>query len=157
VSARADGHATDPLRIELDLACPAGHAFTVWTTRIGSWWPADHTVSGRPEQIVLQGHVGGRIFERTSEGVEHDWGRVTAWEPPARLAYTWHLGSTPEAATEVEIRFRPHGDDTSRVEIAHSGWERLGSAAGDGRDRNRHGWATLLPQFLAATTNGSPR
>ena len=141
------------LTLELDLACPADHAFTVWTTRIGSWWPADHTVSGRPEQIVLQGHVGGRIFERTGAGVEHDWGRVTAWEPPTRLAYTWHIGGAPEAATDVEIRFRPHGDGASRIAITHTGWERLGAAADVGRDRNRHGWTTLLPHFTAATTS----
>ena len=115
-----------PLTIELELGCPAEHAFTVWTTRISAWWPGDHTVSGDPEEVVLQGHVGGRIFERTAEGVEHDWGRVTAWEPPTRLAYTWHIGSAPDAATEVEIRFRPHGDEASRIEITHRGWERLG-------------------------------
>lgn len=145
-------HPTGPLTIELDLDCPAEHAFTVWTTRIGSWWPADRTVSGRPAQIVLQGHVGGRIFERTSEGVEHESGRVTTWEPPTRLAYTWHIGSAAEAATDVEIRFRPHGDDASRVEIAHSGWERLGAAGDGGRDRNEHGWAGLLPHFVTAAT-----
>lgn len=156
MSSRTDGRPPDPLTIELDLACPAAHAFAVWTTRIGSWWPADHTVSGRPERVVLQGHVGGRIYERTGEGVEHDWGRVTAWEPPARLAYTWLLGGTPGTATEVEIHFRPRGADTSRVEIVHTGWERLGRDAGERRDRNRHGWATLLPHYVTATSNGSP-
>jgi hypothetical protein len=25
----------------------------------------------------MQGRVGGRIYERTAEGVEHDWGEVT--------------------------------------------------------------------------------
>lgn len=151
MSIRTGDSATSPLTMELDLACPAEHAFTVWTTRISTWWPPDHTVSGDPEQIVLQGHLGGRIFERTREGVEHDWGRVTAWEPPTRLAYTWHLGSDAAAATQVEIRFLPRDDATSRVEIAHSGWQRLGAAAAAGRDRNRHGWAGLLPHFLTAT------
>jgi uncharacterized protein YndB with AHSA1/START domain len=139
--------------MSLDLACPVEHAFAVWTTRIGSWWPTDHTVTGHPEQIVLQGYVGGRIFERTADGVEHDWGRVTAWEPPTRLAYTWHLGADPDAATEVEIRFLPRDADTSRVEIMHRGWDRLNAAATTMRDRNQHGWNTLLPHFLIATAN----
>jgi len=107
-----------------------------------------------PERIVLQGHVGGRIFEHTSEGVEYDRGRVTAWEPPTRLAYTWHIGSDPAAATEVEVRFLPRDDDTSRVGIAHRGLDRLGATGSAGRDRNRHGWNTLLPHVLTATTNG---
>jgi hypothetical protein len=72
---------TSPLRISFEVACPAEHAFAVWTSRIGTWWPPDHTVSGEADlTVVLEGVVGGRIFERTSEGVEHDWGTVTIWE-----------------------------------------------------------------------------
>ena len=62
---------------------PSEHAFTTWTTRIGSWWPADHTVSRSEDAaVVLQAGVGGRIYERTVDGREHDWGEITAWEPP---------------------------------------------------------------------------
>jgi hypothetical protein len=62
-------------------------------------------VSGEPDVIVLQSGVGGRIFERTSDGVEHDCGEVTLWNPPVELAYVWHLGADRTAATEVEVRF----------------------------------------------------
>ena len=59
---------------------------------IGRWWPADHTVTGRDDlTVVLEDGVGGRIFERTPDGVEHDWGEVTLWNPPDRLGYRWHL------------------------------------------------------------------
>lgn len=35
-------------------------------------------MTGGPDlEIVMQGRVGGRIYERTAEGVEHDWGEVT--------------------------------------------------------------------------------
>lgn len=82
MSTSADDSATSPLTIELELACPDWHAFEAWTTRISTWWSADHTVSGDPEQIVLQRHMDGRIFELTRDGVEHDWREVRAWEPP---------------------------------------------------------------------------
>jgi hypothetical protein len=73
---------TPPLRITFEVACAAEHAFDVWTSRIGTWWPTDHTVTGQRDLlVVLEGEVGGRIFERTSDGVEHDWGEVTDWEP----------------------------------------------------------------------------
>ena len=55
---------TAPLRMSFDVACSAGHAFTVWTAGIGAWWPPDHTMTGRAEAVVLQGGVGGRIYER---------------------------------------------------------------------------------------------
>lgn len=145
---------TDPLRLSFDVACSAEHAFSVWTSGIGVWWPSDHTVTGRAEVVVLQGDVGGRIYERTADGVEHDWGEVTVWQPPTRLAYLWHLGLDRAEATEVEIRFLATSQTMTRIEIEHRGWERLGVAGGHWRERNRAGWQGLLPHFLAAIGTG---
>jgi uncharacterized protein YndB with AHSA1/START domain len=142
---------TAPLRMSFDVDCSAEHAFTVWTSGIGTWWPADHTVTGQADlAVVMQSGVGGRIYERTRDGVEHDWGEVTVWSPPARLVYLWHLRRDRSDATEVEIRFVAAGSGTTRIEIEHRGWERLGSAAGQGRDQNQAGWQTLLPHFQMA-------
>ena len=140
----------EPLRLSFDVACSADHAFGVWTSRISTWWPPDHTVTGNAEQVVLQGDVGGRIYERTADGAEHDWGEVTVWQPPTRLAYLWHLGTSRSNATEVDIRFVAVGDQATRVEIEHRGWERLGQAAGSRRERNVAGWEAVLPRFKAA-------
>ena len=117
--------------------------------RIDTWWPRDHTL-GPAAVVVLQPAVGGRIFERDAQGVERDWGVVTAWDRPSRLAYTWHLGRGPEEASDVEIRFLAAGPDATRVEIEHRGWEALGADAETWRDRNEGGWATRLPWFVAA-------
>jgi hypothetical protein len=144
---------TAPLKISFDVACSPEHAFRVWTTRISTWWPPDHTVSGEADLVVLQGSVGGRIFERTADGVEHDWGEVTLWKPPTQLGYLWHLGADRSGATEVEVRFVAQGA-TTRIEIEHRGWERLGSPGNEWRDRNRAGWDTLLPHFLAEIAKG---
>jgi uncharacterized protein YndB with AHSA1/START domain len=141
----------DPLRLTFDVRCPAEHAFEVWTARIGAWWPLDHTVSGADGlRVVLEGRVGGRIFERTAGGVEHDWGEVTVWEPPARLVYLWHLRRDRADATEVEIRFVAVAPAVTRVEIEHRGWERLGAQGPAWRDANYGGWSTLLPHYVTA-------
>jgi uncharacterized protein YndB with AHSA1/START domain len=142
----------EPLRLSFDVGCPISHAFEVWTTKISRWWPADHTVSGEDGLlVVLEGRRGGRIFERTSTGVEFEWGEVTVWEPPTRLAYLWHLRSDRADATEVEITFVDQGNSTTRVEIEHRGWERLGAAGQTWRDANWAGWSTLIPHYLAAS------
>jgi hypothetical protein len=143
------------IRIDLDVDCSAEHAFTVWTSGIGTWWPRDHTATGRAADIVPESGVGGRIYERTMDGVEHEWGRVTTWEPPRQLGYLWHLGLEPENATEVEITFHVKGSDATRIEIQHRGWERLGARASDWRDRNRAGWDALVPHLLAARSKGA--
>ena len=141
----------EPIRIAFDVAAPPEHAFEVWTARISQWWPADHTVTVEADlTVVLEGRAGGRIFERTRDGVEHDWGEVTVWDPPTRLAYLWHLRRDRAEATEVEIHFVDRGDATTRVEIEHRGWERLGAEGESWRDRNHGGWSTLLPHYEAA-------
>jgi uncharacterized protein YndB with AHSA1/START domain len=141
----------EPIRIAFDVAAPPEHAFEVWTARISQWWPADHTVTVEADlTVVLEGRAGGRIFERTRDGVEHDWGEVTVWDPPTRLAYLWHLRRDRAEATEVEVHFVDRGDATTRVEIEHRGWERLGADGAPLRDRNLGGWATLLPYYEAA-------
>jgi uncharacterized protein YndB with AHSA1/START domain len=144
-------HPIEPLRLAFEIDCAPEHAFMVWTERIDAWWPADHTASGEVDLVVvLEGRIGGRIYERTASGEEHDWGEVIAWEPPRRLAYLWHLRRDRADATEVEIRFLPHGAAATRVEIEHRGWERLGAEGEAWRDRNMGGWSTLLPHFIQA-------
>lgn len=142
---------TEALSFTFDVGCSPEHAFDMWTSRIDTWWPRDHTVH-QAVAVVLQPGIGGRIYERDAEGVERDWGAVTAWEPPSRLAYTWHIGSDPGRATDVEIRFVAGDGDSTRVQIEQRGWERFGEQAGPWRDRNRISWDSLLPHFQNAIT-----
>ncbi len=122
---------------------------------MGTWWPANHTITGSDDAVVvLQSGVGGRIYERTPEGVEHEWGEVTVWEPPTHLGYLWHIGRERAAATEVQIRFVPRGEAITRIEIVHRGWEQLGAEGAELRDRNQIGWQSVMPHVLAALTKG---
>lgn len=146
----------EPLRLSVEVACDAEHAFDVWARRLATWWPADHSVSGEDGlEVVLEPRVGGRIYERTPAGVEHEWGEVTAWEPPRRLGYLWHLRRDRADATEVEITFVDLGGDATRVDIEHRGWERLGADGPVWRERNLGGWSTLLPHYTIAVARPS--
>jgi uncharacterized protein YndB with AHSA1/START domain len=141
---------TEPLELEFAVACSPEHAFAVWAEKTSLWWPRGHSVSGHPEvTVVLQPWPGDRIYERTPDGVEHDWGEVLAWEPPRRLTYLQHVYGARDVATEVEITFtgRP---GASTVSVVHRGWERLGALGPDLRKRNRRGWDALVPQYRQA-------
>jgi len=141
----------EPLRLSFVVACPADHAFATWTARASSWWPAEHTVShGKGMEIVFEPRAGGRIFERTRSGQEIEWGQVTEWDPPRRLRYLWHIATDPERATDVEIAFRPLSDASTRVDIEHGGWDRLGELGPSWRATNRGGWDGVMPAYLAA-------
>ena len=141
----------EPFRVAFEIEAPQDHAFDTWTHGIDRWWPPSHTQTGRSDlEIVLEGRVGGRIFERTPDGEEFDWGQVEVWEPPSRLVYSWHLKRDPREPTEVEIMFRAIGAEATRVEIEHRGWERLGAEGQDQRDRHGSGWGSLLPHYQRA-------
>ena len=147
---------SEPLRFVFTLACSVEHAFGTWTSRTSLWWPPSHTTTGgRGFAVHFEPFVGGRIFERTPEGLEIDWGELTAWEPPHHLAYLWHINTTRSRATDVAIRFVAQADGATRVEIVHSGWERLGASGAGWRDANRGGWSGLLPHFIAACEGAS--
>jgi SAM-dependent methyltransferase len=67
-------------------------------------------------QAEAQGHV-------TEGSVEV--GRVTAWEPGARMALDWHPAEwEPSEVSHVELLFEPV-DDGTRVTLEHRGWGRL--------------------------------
>jgi len=141
---------TDPLELAFTVGCSPEHAFALWAQRTSLWWPPGHSVSAQPGlTVTFEPRRGGRIYERTPAGEEHDWGEVLAWEPPHRLAYTWHLRFDRADATEVEVTFAPEGDATA-VRIVHRGWERLGAAGPARRERNEHGWGAIVPRFRDA-------
>jgi len=141
----------EPLRFSYEIDCPADHAFDVWTNQLGTWWPRGHSTSGDRDTVVqLEPRIGGRIFERTSDGREIDWGEVTRWSPPSHLGYTWHIGRTGEDATAVDLTFVDLGDGRTRLDIVHSGWDRLGAEGAAWRNANTNGWSSLIPSFVAA-------
>jgi hypothetical protein len=101
-------------------------------------------------EVIFEGRRGGRIFERTPSGEEIDWGAITVWEPPRRLGYSWHIATDVAGATEVEIKFSDLGDEKTRVDIEHRGWEKLGERGPGWRDTNHGGWEGTLPFYVAA-------
>ena len=57
---------TEPLRLDLVVACPVEHAFDVWANRIDTWWPQNHTSSGEPESLApMFVHLASQILEMT--------------------------------------------------------------------------------------------
>ena len=149
----------EPIRVSFEVDCGVDHAFSAWTAHIDAWWPKDHTVSGDPATVVvLEPRVGGRIFERDPTGRESEWGEVTAWQPPRRLAYIWHIATDRSNATDVEISFVPVSQGTTRVEVEQRGWERLGNERGrQWRDQNHAGWDRVIPGYQRACVTAGVR
>jgi uncharacterized protein YndB with AHSA1/START domain len=106
-------------------------AFDVFTKEIDLWWlrrKAYRFAGSSPGTLCLETRPGGRLFESfPGDAGPHvvEVGRITVWEPPTRLAFTWRTRNfAPAESTEVDVRFEPAGDGT-RVTVQHRGWAAL--------------------------------
>ena len=137
------------------MRCPPETAFRVFTEEVGAWWPLhSHSIGPAAASCAFEGRVGGRLFERLADGTEHLWGTVVLWEPPQRLAFTWHVNRPPEQAQRVEVAFAPCPGGT-RVELTHTGWERLGDKAQTTRDAYDKGWAKVFEDCYAGLADAA--
>jgi uncharacterized protein YndB with AHSA1/START domain len=137
----------DAIRRSVSVPLGREQAFALFTERASTWWPlATHSVAGEAaESAIFEPRVGGRVYERGRDGSEHDWGEITVWEPPDRLALSWTIDPSC-AGTIVEVRFTESGDGTL-VELEHRGWR---DAAPELTDRYAGGWEHVLRTFAAS-------
>jgi len=134
-----------PVRKSLTVKWSCEQAFERFTSGIASWWPlATHSVGEeRAQSVSIEGRVGGQIVEQISGGETSIWGTLTAWEPPRRLAFSWHPGKPSEFATSIEVSFEPVPGGT-KLTLVHSNWEVLGAEAQGTRRGYSLGWAYVL-------------
>lgn len=151
----------DPIVRSVSLRCSVEEAFDVWTHRIHLWWPvARISLSRDPNtRVIMEGRVGGRLFERTKNGREHDWGRIIRWEPPRRIVYEWFLQADPTKASEIDVTFRGQEDGTTTVVVEHGRWEH---AAEDVAEEHRRcvaapeGWTGILDEYKTLSKADPP-
>ena len=140
---------TTAIQKSVTVARPVEAAFRVFMD-IGSWWPRTHSYDrARAKDVFLEGRVGGRFYERYTDGEEFEIGKVVTYDPPRQVVFTWKDPDF-EQPTEVEVTFYAQGDRT-RVELIHSGWDRIGTKAKHGVDDFSSGWDPVLAAYAAHT------
>ena len=125
-------------------------AFKAFCEDIGEWWPGGF--GGKDARQSMELRVGGRFYERWPDGSEYEIGRLTAYEPPHLVAFSWRAPSW-EVTTLVEIRFVAEGGAT-RVTLEHSGWERDAKTR-DARKNYESGWDLVLSHYEKQFTNAA--
>lgn len=146
------------VRKAIDVQAPQALAFEVFTARMETWWPmGTHKIGRAPcVAVVVEPRAGGRWFERGTDGSECDWGRVLAWEPPARVLLSWQLTSRwtfdPTLRTEVDVRFAALDAGSTRVTLEHRGLEAYGADALAMRDTfaSSVGWSGMLDRYVSS-------
>src|SRR4030095_5669155 len=157
--------ANPPVRKSVKVGAGIEHAFQVFTAGFDTWWPRSHSIGGVPlEKAVIEGKVGGRCYQQSTDGSECDWGRILVWEPPSRFVIAWQLSPQWEyepdiaKASEVEITFSAEPDGSTRVDLEHRHFDRHGAGAElmrRGVD-SPGGWGGLLQMYAAAAGHKVP-
>jgi uncharacterized protein YndB with AHSA1/START domain len=104
---------------------------------------------------VIEPFVGGRMYSEQVDGTDCPWGKVTAWDPPRRFVFAWQIthewGFEPDLAkaSEVEVQFTPLPDGSTRVDLEHRHFERMGPGSTEMRTAvgGEGGWGGLLKIF----------
>jgi uncharacterized protein YndB with AHSA1/START domain len=141
----------------IELEATLEGAFRIWTEHLGRWWPlAEHSI-GKADAMgcFIEPGIGGRLYETSRTGEEHLWGRVALWEPPRRLAYSWHPEGDLSERTMVLVMFTPLAPNRTRLTLTHSGWQ---PGQEERRTSYHKGWDGVLEHgyvaYLAGTLSG---
>jgi len=123
--------AGDVVKVTVAIPVPPADAFDAFTLEIDQWWrrsPVYRVAGRRPGTLAFEPRLGGRLFEQY-EGADgprlHVTGAITAWDPPAHLAFEWR-GSNFAAGevTHVDVRFTATASGT-QVVLEHRGFAAL--------------------------------
>jgi len=152
------------LRFDVTVDAPREVAFRVFVEDFDQIKPREHNLLDvEITETVLEPRAGGDVYDRGADGSVCRWGRVLAYEPPARLVLAWdisprwQLETDPSRASEVEVSFVEVADGRTRVELVHSHLDRHG----DGWEGFREGlstddaWPLYLGRYAALVPDPS--
>lgn len=128
---------TSKVYVALRVKATPARAFQAFVEEIGQWWTPNRlfqTTPRPPGLLAFEPGEGGRLTETLANGKVFEIGRITVWEPPSRLVFSWRQASFPvDLHTEVEVGFEAVGEET-RVSVEHRGFDQVPAGAA------RHGF-----------------
>lgn len=97
-------------------------AFEIFVQQIDTWWPRRGVFpfsfapsTTYPRHIRFEGEQNGRFYETFADETEYEIGRITGWDPPNRITYTWRDPVWP-ASTTITVSFN---ETTNGTEVIH--------------------------------------
>ena len=94
-----------------NIPLPPEKAFDTFVADMDVWWPRQGVFpysfapkTTFPRHIRFEAQLGGRYFETFADGSEYTIGHITAWDPPAKVEYTWR-DPTWSGETLIRVSF----------------------------------------------------
>ncbi len=146
------------LQRTIEVPVDVDRAFGIWTEQVSLWWPHGHSISHHPgARMAFEPRSGGRLMERVPEGPEIVWGRVTTWQPPARIVYAFVPGGGGEYISEAELTFVAHGSGCT-IKVEHrlgqftpDRWSSMAGRFDENWERIFQGFAAFAPTSTIPT------
>ncbi|MDE2748998.1 MAG: SRPBCC domain-containing protein [Chloroflexota bacterium] len=117
--------------LDVIVPLPPEKAFDAFVQQMDVWWPRQGVFpfsfapkSTGPLHIRFEPRLGGRYYETFLDQTEYEIGRIKAWDPPARLAYTWRDPTWP-GETRITLSFGA-ADAGARVIYEQDGFAEAG-------------------------------
>ncbi len=126
---------------EVSIRAPRDRVWTALTEETNNWWPKDFFSAENPAGFVIEGQLGGRVYEAWNGGGGVLWGTVVVWSPGYRM--TWACEMYPdwtgpgrsfvtfdleERGVETIVKVQDSGLCINANQAANSlgsGWQRL--------------------------------
>jgi uncharacterized protein YndB with AHSA1/START domain len=144
------------VRTSISVEAPIEEAFSVFTEGIGTWFPSEYNLLEVDiAERIFEPRVGGRVYDRGTDGSECHWARVLAFEPPDRLVISWDISphwqieTDPDKTSEIEVHFTVESPERTRVELEHRNIDRHGDGWEGLREQldSEGGWPGCMQRF----------
>jgi hypothetical protein len=135
-------------------------AFAVFVDEFDRWWPRDYTWGkDKLAEIGIEPKIGGKCFERTTDGALAVWGTVLSIQRPSHIVIAWQVKADRTAepdertASRIDVRFvAVEGEGVSDVVVVHRDFPRHGDGWEAYRTRmaSKEGWPRLIQLYAKA-------
>lgn len=130
------------LVVEVPIEATPAKVWAALTKDVGKWWPKHFYTTENPKTYVVEGKLGGRVFEDWGDGAGAMWGTVVVWNPIQKMVWACEMypGFGGPGRSFVTFELAKQGKATV-VRLTDSG---LSPEANGHKSSLESGWAELL-------------
>lgn len=127
---------------ETVVLAPRMRAWEALTAEIDRWWPRHFFNHPNPVGFVLEGGIGGRVYEDWGDGAGYLFGTVVVWAPGQRMTWACELYPDWSGPGRSYVTFLlDDAGDATHLRVTDSGYCIQAPQAADGLGR---AWGELI-------------
>ncbi len=131
------------LDLDFTINAPPARVFQAIVHEVNVWWT--YRLADRPSMMILEPHVGGRLYEDWGAGLGAMWGVVMAFDGERMIRLQGPLGMTMPVTSVYTMTLNPGEDGTTTLHLAH---QCAGLIRENWGQAHREGWTELLGSHL---------